>query len=59
MLTNIDFRINCTDLGTAQPQLVSCNIAFARGGAHLPIAHALPLFLDKIEIEKKQFVEIN
>ena len=30
------------------------NIAFARGGAHLPIAHALRLlFLDEIEIEKK------
>ena len=29
-------------------------IAFARGGAHLPIAHALRLlFLDEIEIEKK------
>ena len=29
------------------------NIAFARGGAHLPIAHALRLLLDEIEIEKK------
>ena len=30
------------------------NIAFARGGAHLPIAHALRLlFLEEIEIEKK------
>ena len=33
---------------------VNNNIAFARGGAHLPIAHALRLlFLDEIEIEKK------
>jgi len=30
------------------------NIAFARGGAHLPIAHAFRLlFLGEIEIEKK------
>ena len=31
------------------------NIAFARGGAHLPIAHALRLLStqDEIEIEKK------
>ena len=33
---------------------IESNIAFARGGAHLPIAHALRLlFLDEIEIEKK------
>ena len=32
----------------------SMNIAFARGGAHLPIAHALRLLsTNKIEIEKK------
>ena len=35
-------------------QLILKNIAFARGGAHLPIANALRLlFLDEIEIEKK------
>ena len=34
---------------------IKINIVFARGGAHLPIAHALRLLStkDEIEIEKK------